>query len=335
MNKKLIAVAVASALAAPAVHADITPYGRINNAIDINDVSDDFDNENSNNVDLSGVASRFGFKGSGDIGNGMTAIGRYEFSTTTDKEGNGVEDTRLAYVGLSGGFGTVTMGNQWSAYYNSVGTYLSPTYSLGYFLYSSVSRAPFRASNTVKYANSFGAVNMEIDLRLNDSNEGNDVAEKLNGNGAGIGLSWMPMDAFTLAFAYDQDEDEPDADTGITPEDEKRMGITGKYDFGPVAAMLGYQEYEQGTDKFKNVQTYFSGPIGEKTSWLAGYGETDVEDPGTANDGRKPSQYTLGLYHNMGGGLRLWAEYASIDYDNFDERTGKTKQALLGMRIDF
>lgn len=335
MNKKLIAVAVASALAAPAVQSDvIVPYARINNAIDISDFAGVEDTNNNNNIDLSTVASRFGFKGAADIGNGLTAIGRYEFATTTAEEGNGVEDTRLAYVGLAGGFGSVTMGNQWSAYYNTVGTFLSPTYSLGYFLYSSVSRMPFRASNTIKYANSFGAVNMEFDLRLNDSNEGTDEndknVEKLNGNGYAIGLTWVPMDAFSLGFAWDEDQNEPTTAV-LNPDDETRWGITGKYDFGVLAWTLGYQEYEQGGEKRKNVQTYLSGAIGEKSSWLLGWGQTDVEAAvlidGTrpSNDGRTPSQYTLGFYHNMGGGLRLWAEYADIDYDGLDQGSGILK----------
>jgi predicted porin len=327
MNKKMIAVAVASALAAPAVYADITPYGRINNAIDVNDTSD------GNNVDLSGISSRFGFKGSGDIGNGMTAIGRYEFSTVTDKEQPNVNDLRLGYVGLSGGFGTVTAGNQWSAYYNSIGTFLSPTYTLGYYLYSSIVGGPFRASNTIKYANSFGPVNLEIDVRLNDSDEGGDVAEKLNGNGYGIGLTFNPMDNLTIALAADKDEDEPfvdDTGVAINPDDQERAGIVVNYDFGPVAANLGYQEYKEGDEKNEHVQAHFSGPIGEKTTWLLGWGEAKLKGP--VGGDKKPSQVTLGLYHNMGGGLRLWSEYVDLDRDDGGD---KTKRWLLGMRIDF
>ena len=78
MNKKLIAVAVAGVVAAPAAYADISAYGRINNRIVIAD-NDDI------NMETSG--SRFGFKGSGDLGNGMSAFARYEFGTTTDHGG--------------------------------------------------------------------------------------------------------------------------------------------------------------------------------------------------------------------------------------------------------
>ena len=330
MNKKLIAVAVASTLAAPAVFADghegITPYARVNNAIDIKDVGGD----DGNLVDVSNVSSRFGFKGSGDIGNGLTAIGRYEFATVTDKEQPNVADLRLGYVGLSGGFGTVTMGNQWSAYYNSVGTHMSPTYSIGYYLYSSVADGPFRTSNTIKYANSFGPVNLEVDVRLNDSEEDNDVAEKLNGNGAGIGLSFNPTDNLNIAIAYDNEENNSlvDEDTGAvtTVDDTERSAIAGKFSFGGnYALILGYQKREQGSAETDHTQLYFSAGLGEKTSLLVGLGQADT---GTT----EPDSIFLGVYHNMGGGLRLYLESTDVDYD--DGGDGLT-QTLLGMRVDF
>ncbi|MGI9318911.1 MAG: porin, partial [bacterium] len=306
MNKKLIAVAVASTLAAPAVYADITPYGRINNAIDITDLKGE-----DNVVDVSNVSSRFGFKGSGDIGNGMTAIGRYEFSTTTDKELNNVNDLRLGYVGLSGGFGTITMGNQWSAYYNSVGTHLSPTYSIGYYLYSVVAQGPFRTSNTIKYANSFGPVSLELDIRVNDSEEDNDVAEKLNGNGGGIGLTFNATDDLAIALAFDNEENNSlvDADTGAvtTVDDTERTAIAGKWSFGGnYALILGYQKAEQGDDlEVEHTQLYFSAGLGEKTSLLVGFGTAEFDRTGIDNDA-EPESIFLGVYHNMGGGLRLY-----------------------------
>lgn len=323
MNKKLIAVAVAGVVAAPAVYAEghegITPYGRINNAIDITDSGD------GNNVDLSGVASRFGFKGAGDIGNGLTAVGRYEFSTVTDKEGTGVGDTRLAYVGLSGGFGTITMGNQWSAFFNSVGTFMSPTYSLGYYLYSSVAGGPFRTSNTIKYANSFGPVSLEADFRLNESGEDNDVAEKLNGDGYGIGVTVAPTDNFTVAVSADSEENNNDAETGAIVEDTDRVGIAFNASFGGFGVSLGHQNLEQGTAEVDHTQLYLSAGIGEKLSLLVGFGQADTGST-------EPSSVFLGAYYNIGGGLKLWGETTTVDYDDgSDDLT----QTLLGMRIDF
>ena len=338
MNKKLIAVAVAGTLAAPVVYADghegITPYARVNNAIDVVDDGD------GNTVDLSGISSRFGFKGTGDIGNGLTAFGRYEFSTVTDKEQNNVNDLRLGFVGISGGFGSVALGNQWSAYFNSVGTFMSPTYSLGYYLYSSVAQGPFRTSNTIKYSNSFGPVSLELDARLNESGEDNDVAEKLNGDGFGIGVTINPTDNFSLAIAADSEEnnDTPastDEETGVvTPggpnEDTDRFGIAGKVSFGNFGVSLGYQHVEQGTDEADHLQLYLNAGIGEKNTLLVGYGAVEQEAAGVA--GPEPTSIFLGFYHNMGGGLRLYFEGTSVDRD---DGTDDFTRGILGMRIDF
>lgn len=326
MNKKLIAVAVASTLAAPVVYADITPYGRINNAIDIKDDGD------GNTVDVSGVSSRFGFKGSGDIGNGLTAIGQYEFSTTTDKELQNPTDLRIGYVGLSGGFGTVTIGQQWSAYFNSVGTYMSPTYSIGYYLYSSVTGGPFRSSNTIKYSNSFGPVSLQADVRLNESGEDNDVAEKLNGDGYGIGATFSLSENITLAAAFDKEEnnDVVDADTGfISPvDDHERAAIVGNVVFGPADVSLGYQNLDDGSgDDTSLIQLYAGLNVGEKGRALFGYGQADVESNDT-----EPSSIFAAYYYNIGGGLKLYVEATSVD---FEDGNDDFQQALLGMRIDF
>jgi predicted porin len=349
MNKKLIALAVGGVVSAPVAYADITAYGRINNAIDFSD----------GDTDISTVSSRFGFKGSGDIGNGLTAFGRYEFSTGTDRELPAVGDIRLAFVGLSGGFGSVSIGNQWSAFFNSVGTIVSPTFSLG-----AGSATPFRASNTIKYANSFGPVSLEVDLRLNDSDEDSDVAEGLNGNGYGIGLTINPTDFFTLALAIDSEEensstrtipaddnvmldDDDDVVTtglvtttttvdGVTNvatrsiptrtvttanDDTDRIGIAATFSFGGFGINVGYQNQEQGDEEIDTTNLYLSYEIG-KSKILVGFGNID-DGGGEDNEGN-----FIGLYHNLGGGLRLWLE--SVDSDGLDDRI-----TVLGARIDF
>ncbi|MYD76195.1 MAG: porin, partial [Gammaproteobacteria bacterium] len=187
--------------------ADVTVYGRINNAIQFSDPGGSADST----TDVSGIASRFGVKASSDLGNGLTAHGRYEFSTTTDKEGGGIDDTRIATVGISGGFGRVDVGNQWSSFYNTVGTDMDPTYWVAGISGST----PYRSSNTIKYSNSVGPLSLQADLRLNGKAEGADSAEGLRGDGGGIGLRVAVTDSFTLAAAYDT-EDQSDEMTAAT-----------------------------------------------------------------------------------------------------------------------
>lgn len=72
--------------------------------------------------------SRFGFRGSTDLGNGLTAGYRIEIGMGTSGFNRGAVtedaapwDKRLAYVDLSGSFGTVRLGNQWGALYEYLG----------------------------------------------------------------------------------------------------------------------------------------------------------------------------------------------------------------------
>ncbi|WP_424947488.1 porin [Candidatus Spongiihabitans sp.] len=387
MNKKLLAAAVSAAVMAPVAHAESSFYARVNNAIDINDLSGD------GTTDISGVGSRFGFKGNADIGNGLTAHGRYEFSTVSDKEGTGVGDTRLASVGLSGGFGRVDVGNQWSAYYDTFGTLVSPTYSLGYYLYSSVGGGPFRTSNTIKYSNTFGPLYAELDVRLDDGGSEHDDAEKIHGDGIGLGLSFSVTDNITIAVAFDSEDgtdgtDAVDATDGspavpasddfaaaavpiisangvITPgtpqigtaavdavaptaavpagpdaPDTDRVGVGVKVNLGAVAVTLGWQNYSvddnenTAVDDEVDIDTMFinaSGSLGEKTSWYLGYSEADDgADAVPATD--DSTQLTWGIYHNLGGGMKLYYEATSLDSEN---KGWDGDRHYLGMRIDF
>ena len=70
--------------------------------------------------------SRIGYKGSKELGSGMTAAVKVEFGLgITPGAGAPTEDsgptTRLAQVSLSGDFGTITAGNQWGILYEYLG----------------------------------------------------------------------------------------------------------------------------------------------------------------------------------------------------------------------
>ncbi len=408
MNKKLIAAAVSAAVVAPvASHADAVLYGRINNAIDINDVSDAEDADSTTN--LSGVVSRIGVRANADVGNGLSVHGHYEFGTTTDREkanenehendegSGGIEDTRIATVGISGGFGRIDVGNQWSAYFNTFGTIVSPTYTLGYYMYTAVGGGAFRASNTIKYSNTFGPVTAQLDVRLNeDGAEGAGKAETLRGEGIGLGLSFAVTDNITIAAAFDSEEREDENDDPAVPtivfepdttaddgilgtfettdddevgHDEDRLGIAVKANFGGYWAALGWQNVEydgvedivatgtidddddggtttavdpgvtsESLDEVGTVFLWGGGNFSEQTSWMVGYSQADDgrevfdADTGDTVELDDSSQVTVGIYHNVGGGLRLYYEGVSLESEN---RTWDGAHHLFGMRVDF
>ena len=106
MNKKLLAAAVASAVAVPGVvAADASFYGSLKPRINVQD----------SNLSMSDGASRIGWKSSKDMGNGNTVSGKVELGLDmSDGHINTGNTSRVTTVSFSGDWGSATMGSQWS-----------------------------------------------------------------------------------------------------------------------------------------------------------------------------------------------------------------------------
>jgi predicted porin len=110
MNKKLIAAAVASAVAAPGIvsvaSADVSVYGTVYVRATLHDSKMGLEN---------GSNSRFGFKSSTDMGNGNTVSGKIEVGFDAS---NGTVSTgktgRLGNITYSGDWGSLLIGSGWS-----------------------------------------------------------------------------------------------------------------------------------------------------------------------------------------------------------------------------
>jgi predicted porin len=165
MQKKLIALAVAGLVSAPAfAQSNVTIYGVADAGLGIGDHgSNDFQGV------ISGVlsGSRIGFKGSEDLGNGMKAVFQLEQGFDI---GNGAEHredrtfSRQSWVGLSGAFGTVGLGYQYApgyfANYDALNAALiSPQSTLTNGLGMTITpNSPARWDNSVTYTGKFEAL---------------------------------------------------------------------------------------------------------------------------------------------------------------------------------
>ncbi len=133
--------------------------------------------------------SRWGVRGSNEVSEGLTANYRYEealdLATASLSAGN-----RLSYVGLSGGFGTISIGRIWSASWNSVGAILDNSYVYG------SSHTSYRVGPAVSYSSSAGAASLQVDLVMDGGN-----AAKSGVDAYEFGLSF-DLGAATLAFAH-------------------------------------------------------------------------------------------------------------------------------------
>jgi len=133
MNKKLLAIAVAAALAPVAAMADsgnVTIYGIMDVSYD--SVNTGYDAaKNGTAADGARVnrvqdnSSRLGFKGTESLGNGLSAVWQIESAITADGAApaagfqgttGGTLNGRDTFVGLTGGFGTAILGRHDTPY---------------------------------------------------------------------------------------------------------------------------------------------------------------------------------------------------------------------------
>ncbi len=230
MKKTAVAFAVAGLVAAPVAskaEADVYVSIRQDLTFLVSNTADDTlaDDEDgvAGKLSLRNSTSRWGFRFTEETDSGTKYFGRYEFSTGTN---NGVGlSTRLAYAGFDLGAHQITVGSQWSAWYNYAGNtwgWLDGRYPIQDWTFR---------HRAVNWLGEFGPVNVTVDLRANEVKTTlfdelqvgaswdfgavdfvgalrliQDVADPTaaGGEGAGtvigLGLNWAISDDFGLQF---------------------------------------------------------------------------------------------------------------------------------------
>ncbi len=117
MNKNILAIAIAAAVAAPSAFAAATVYGNahmsVNAVSGIDGASTTPADKTDSITNVTSNSSFVGVKGSEDLGAGLKAVYQMEFGVNLDgeKQSNGETfGSRNTFVGLGGGFGTVLVG---------------------------------------------------------------------------------------------------------------------------------------------------------------------------------------------------------------------------------
>ena len=293
MNKKLILTAILAATAGVAsAQSAVTIYG-------IADAS--FTGERggvaSNNKITSGAASasRIGFKGSEDLGNGMAAIFTLETGYKIDDGQLDATNTlfnRQAFVGLKTTAGTVTLGRQYTPYHNAlaqVGDPFGTGYAGGSKNLFPDSGTNVRTSNTIVYATpNYAGVTADLSYSTGEQAGNSDAGRQF---GASIGYANGPLN---VRVAYNNKNTDVIA-AGTTAAISRDIGhntlVAANFDFGILRAYAA-ASFDKGPG---------SAPLGNATA----YGRTAV----ASVDG---NEYLLGLSAPVGTGTIL----ASVQHKN-------------------
>lgn len=229
MKKQLLAVAVVSAFAAPAIAQNVTVYGVIDTGIQTHDTGAATEGNATRAVDGVLATSRFGFKGSEDLGGGMTASFALEARLNPSDGSNGSTlFNRNANLTLSAGFGSITIGQGDTGGTQDIDAMVSQAGNLG--LRPTLLAAGFTGSgeigsdvaNVVKYTTpSFNGFQASIGYQVNGSADVSDGSDSITD----LFLSYVNGPA---KFYFGTTK--LDASTAASKKDFKALGAT--YDAG-------------------------------------------------------------------------------------------------------
>ena len=368
--KKLITVSLLSGLLSlpTVVFAEASWYGSVRAGVSSGPTEDSRTTSQSGVTDFD---SRWGIKGSSEVSEGLTAVYRYERKIeSTDASDSG---GRLSYVGLSGRFGTITVGQVWSASYNSFGAIVDKSGAYG------MSDTTTRVGNAVSYAVTVGNLSLQADAIMDSSTKKSVDAFQVGATLGGL------METGSIAAAHIQhadvkgDGDKITFDGAIAPDyvvknsfivpkgttaKSSSSYIVGQYEVGGMAIHLGASRYRStntcsgGLDE-NNQPIDLTGPFQcmkkvEHSATYAGI-QGDVGDTGVSyfiqmrdldskrTDNLAPNAQTLtfsstpwvlGLSRKLGGGASVHFEHGDIDIE--DNITGVYADSTgIWLQVDF
>lgn len=107
--------------------------------------------------------SRFGLRGTEDLGGGVKSIfvleGGINIDTGTAQQGGRLFG-RQAFIGLSTKAGQLTFGRQYSSIFSTLGKFVPVRYAIQYEPIVLIAGSNFRQDNTVKYLGTFGSLSV-------------------------------------------------------------------------------------------------------------------------------------------------------------------------------
>jgi predicted porin len=186
MQKKLIAAAVAGALATPLAIADVAVSGSVRGAVKYNGASSEWT--------MGNAGSRLRFKANSDLGNGQSAFMNYEFGVDSGLGSIQTGKTsRLAYVGIKGDWGSMSLGAQWSTMFNVVGTYIDKSNIYGGLGYWGNGSGPYRNANSVYVSTNVGGFGISADAVMasgGDDIDAGTIGTNINVGAVSMGLAY-------------------------------------------------------------------------------------------------------------------------------------------------
>jgi len=329
MKKSLIALAVLAAAGAASAQSSVTLFG----IVDVNVAN--YSVSGGQHVTVltnSGYnSSRLGFRGTEDLGGGLSASFWLEGSLAPDNgTATGLSFTRRSTVSLAGNWGEMRLGRDYVPTFwnltvfdpfgtNGVGTVVgfkaktttaaATNNSLGFVGTTAVAANDphaVRSDNMVQYflPPNLGGFYGQISYAFDESTTNN--AGRYYGGRFGYGTG-----PFNVAVAFGK-TDGASPSTALIPE-VRTWNVGGQWDFG-VAKLLGQYDDNRydATTTNATLKSWLIGgliPVGAGEIRLS-YSATKLSD--TGGNEPKADQWALGYVHNLSKRTALYATYARV-----------------------
>jgi predicted porin len=307
MKKQLIAAAVATAFAVPAMAQNLTITGLVDTMIQ----SYDSGTERLTRSNDSGLGtSRIVFSGTEDLGGGQAAYFVYDMrvNPSAGTQNTTVAFNRGAYVGLRGGFGAIELGTNDTTATQDIDSKVSQAANMA--LRSGIATGAAAASgelggdvpNVLRYK-SPNINGVSFELGYANANGSASVADANSGNVADV---FVQYESGPLGVYFGKTQ--KDAATAAAETDFMAFGV--KYDFGTFS--VGYTgssaDTDTGANKTKTNVLSAKMPLGGGLAVHGVYANASIEN--TANKG---SGVTLALTKSLSKRTTVYGAYTSTE----------------------
>ena len=310
-------------------------------------------------------ASRFGIKGSRDVA-GMKAGFVLLFGTSADS-GSGLTTNRTSIVTLSGGFGGIRVGRQYSQGYlnmemadpgvssNLVGNLSAFADFSGVLGSIDGGSTPGRYNNQLQYdlPQFYPGLKLGVTKVFGEANVSKDTAK--TGDGMGFNANYKSGPVY-VGYTYDEmknrgiywmtTSDDGKAgsaqDRGVDPKNfiiaapsttdkNKLTTLSASYDFGPAKASINNSKISVGSAAFENTFVAVNVPVGQADLW-ASVGSGKATSAASKKDDPTES-FQMGVFYNFDKQTQLYAQYGSQSWNTTkkQEQTG----SAIGLRYKF
>lgn len=320
MKKSLIALAVLAASGAAMAQSTVTLYGRVDASLGaIENTVTGVSTTSLFNGSAAGLTgSRWGMKGTEDLGGGLKVNFALENRFNVDDGTSAGQFLGDAYVGFSGGFGAVTLGRTYSVYDSAKAVSVASNVFDSSFTANTMPSYEVRGTNQIKYMSSnFSGFSFGGSVALKESN----VAGTENTNSLAAFYARGPL---SVALGMQ------------TRAVGDNIVLSGNYDFGVASVSAGYSTFDANNagDDANGVTVGVTVPMGA-VKLSAGYsaGETETQAGAKVTD---LTSFGLGATYSLSKRTTLYAGYNDSKTENAaGVKTVGTRLYAAGVRHDF